>query len=170
MKRCLPYLLLLLCAACSRVQTKQTKAPPPQQAADIPSEAEIAAFIPLWQDPEDGNKSIRFDVTFGVARLRPQVMDGFRARGKIPFAVSVNFARHEDEPWDDPWGRKPVEDARARDLGWPGAAEMRPQLVRVLRMVNVYSIMDGEAEIAVLDADGNVVDRTRQALGLLCPS
>ena len=176
----LPCLLLMACAACKRdkvgVVVEQTAAPVPVAVAKagIPSEAEIAAFIEAWQDPEDANKSVRFDVTFGPARLIPPIMGEFRERGKIPFTVSVNFYRQENEPMLSPWGRRishtETPCGRFETLGWSGASDAQPQLMRVLQMVNIYSIMEGEAEIAILDADGKVVDRTRKALGLLCPS
>jgi len=38
------------------------------------------------------------------------------------------------------------------------------------RFANNFAIMDGQAEIAVLDADGRVVDRARKDIALLCPS
>ena len=138
-------LLLLLGAACSRVGEK----PAVVAGADggepavavIPTDAEIADFVSAWQDPEDASKSIRFEVGFGGARLMPQIMEEFRERGKIPFVIAVDFYQMVEEP-----------------------------LVRVRREVGIYSIMDGQAEIAVLDADGKIVDRVRRDLALLCPS
>jgi len=162
-----------MCAACKRDRAVEVAVPPPGAAASaaIPTDAEIANFIAAWQDPEDANKSIRFDVTFGTADLMPQVMDEFRGRGKIPFCISVNFYRQELEPMSNPWGRRGQEEetrATAEPIRWDMDAQ--PQLVRVLQMVNIYSIMDGQAEIAVLDADGRIVDRVRKDLALLCPS
>jgi len=174
------FVIMLSCAACRRDKAADVVAPtaPPPAAvnADLPTDAEIANFIAAWQDPDDANKSIRFDVTFGTASLMPQVMDEFRERGKIPFTVSVNFYRMEVEPMRNPWGGRGRslngvdEDVRAEKLGWFNDMDAQPQLVRVLQMVNIYSIMDGQAEIAVLDEDGKIVDRVRKDLALLCPS
>ena len=170
-RRYLLCLLLLACAACKQDRAVGVVTPLPAVTvnAGIPTDAEIASFIAAWQDPDDANKSIRFDVTFGPAGLMPQVMDEFRERGKIPFCISVNFYRMEKEPMGNPWGRRGQEaDLRATPINWDMDAQ--PQLVRVLQMVNIYSIMDGQAEIAVLDADGKIVDRVRKDLALLCPS
>jgi len=137
MKRYVVYLLVLMCAACSRVgEQKPTAAAVDGGGApgDIPTDAEIAGFISTWQDPEDANKSVVFAATFDIAHLRPHVMEEFRERGKIPFVISVDFVRHEGE------------------------------------LANDYSIMDGQIEIAVLDADGKIVDRQTKPLDLLCPS
>ena len=136
--------VMLSCAACRRdkaVEVVEPETPPAAAAAkaDIPTDAEVAAFVAEWKDPSDADKSIRFDVTFGVPPFMPHIMNEFRERGKIPFTVSVNFYRLEAD--SDSW-----------------------------RRMNVYSIMDGQAEIAILDADGRVVDRTRKDLALLCPS
>ena len=149
-------LLALAFAACSRV-SEQTDAVPPAAAAkatgSVPSEAEIAAFLPFWQDPSDKHKSIRLDATFGVPPFRPQVMEEFRERGKVPFAVSVSLAWYEVEPQD----------------GRSGPFTQGTD-VSVMQMTDVSVIMDGKADIAVLDADGNLVDRQRKDLSLLCPS
>jgi len=171
-------LVLLACAACKRDRAVEVAVPPLDVTVDagIPTDAEVANFIAGWQDPEDANKSIRFDVTFGAANLMPHDMGEFRGRGKIPFVISVNFYRQEVEPMRNPWNERGHnlngvgDDARAEKLGWFGGADAQPQLVRILQMVNIYSIMDGQAEIAVLDADGKIVDRQTKPLDSLCPS
>jgi len=131
----------LMCAACKRDRVQTTAVPtaaPVDVSGDVPSEEEIAAFVSTWQDPSDANTSIHFDVEFNVVRLSPYALEAFRQRGKIPFAISVNFYRYD-----------PVE---------------------ALQLVNTYSIFEGDAEIAVLDADGRLVVRQRQGFASLCPS
>lgn len=143
MRWLVPCLLLAVCAACRQETAVVVQTTAPAVAAGgrgVPSEAEIAAFVEKhYPDPSSRDQWIGFEVEFGVARLRPPIMGEFRERGKIPFVVSVNFYRQEQDRLN-------------------------------ARFVNFFSLMDGQAEIAVLDAEGNLVDRTRQDLGLLCPS
>jgi len=133
----------LLLAACTRVEQRKAVPPAARPAVavkgDVPAEAEVAKFIAKYQDPLNANKSTEFNATFGRPRLRPQIMEEFRERGKIPFAISVDFSRYEMAP-----GGRDIE--------------------------GISSIMDGHADIAVLDADGKCVDRQRKDLALLCPS
>ena len=129
-------LLVLMCAACSRDNEPAPVAPPAAaQKGDVPSEVEIAGFLPMWQDPENEGVSVEFDIAFEGVPLSPAAADEFRERGKVPFVIGVGFAKYN----------------RHR----PGRSEI---------------IMEGQAEIAVLDAEGNLVDRQRKDLELLCPS
>jgi hypothetical protein len=128
-----------VCVACKR-ENAQTGVKPVRASIGtpegVPTEAEIANFMSRYQDPADSKKVVWFDVTFNSARLRATLMDDFRARGKIPFVVSVDFHRQEQEG----------------------------------NLVNLYAIMEGQAKIVVLDADGKVVDRKEEDLSALCPS
>ena len=135
-------IVMLSCAACRRdkaVEVVEPATPPPAAVAkaDIPTDADRENFL-LRYSESPGEETV-FHVTFDTARLIPPVMNEFRERGKIPFAISVDFATRKPDPFDP-------------------------------RFVNHFSIMEGQAEIAVLDADGRVVDRTRKDLALLCPS
>ena len=90
-----------VCVACKR-ENAQTVAAPVGTPAGVPTEAEIANFIARYQDPADASKFVFFNATFESARLRPDQMEGYRTRGKIPFTISVSLSRAEQkETWID---------------------------------------------------------------------
>jgi len=141
-KRYLVCLLLLMCAACKREKTGAVVG-----QATVPVVAKVNADIP--SEAERTNFLWRYSEA---------------SREETVFAVTFDTARLVPPLMDEFRTRRKIPFIISVDF-----AVRRPDPFDP-RFVNHLSIMDGQADIAVLDADGRVVDRVRKDLALLCPS
>jgi hypothetical protein len=87
------YFWLILALACAGRAIAVAEAPAKEELS-VPSEEVVKTFVTTAKEKPESKDTLQFNVSFKPAVLPAAALEIYRAKGKIPFAISVELLKN----------------------------------------------------------------------------